>query len=244
MEEEPVATDTAREEHIANVSTNETDAEKSAAEEAIADESLENETVTEITVTEETEREETEALSDNKMRINLEKNQLTERFPLSIMESDIEIYYSDRVPQEMLDKTISLIHSTTNSKIISQIFLDTEYDPTMDTSNKAYSFPRSVMFIVKWDDDQKYPMFYRYFYHELGHLLLGEYMEDNGIESSSELPFLDEWVYLFCPDSIDEDFAKFYEYYRAWPDLLDVYVEYEGVGASVEIVKEVAAIYE
>lgn len=179
------------------------------------------------------------APSDEKMRINLEESQITERFPNCMMEGDIEIYYSDRVPQEMLDKTISLIASTTDSKVISQIFLDTEYNPELDTSNKAYSFPRNVMFIVKWDNDIKYPMFHRYFYHELGHLLLGEYMYENGIESDLELPFIDEWVYLFCPDSILEDFAKFYEYYRTWPDLLDVYVEFDGVGPSVDIMKEV-----
>ena len=183
------------------------------------------------------------APSDEKMRINLEESHIAERFPYCVMEGDIEIYYSDRVPQEMLDTTISLINSTTDSKVISQLFLDTQYDPELDTSNKAYSFLRNVMFIVNWDDDPKYSMFNRYFYHELGHLLLGEYMHKNGLDPELELPFNDEWVPYFNPVSLQEDFATFYEYYRAWPDILDIYVEYDGVGPSVDIMKEVISSF-
>ena len=188
----------------------------------------------------------TESLNvdDGKMRIDLERSNLKERFPNSTLESNIEIYYSDRVPQEMLDETILLINSTTNSKVISQIFLDTEYNPKLDPSDKAYSFERNVMYIVKWDDDPEYPMFNRYFYHELGHLLLGEYMHINGLASEDEIPLKEDWVYYFCPDSFSEDFAKMYEYYKVWPGILDTYVEFFGIGPSVAIMKELITTFE
>lgn len=180
---------------------------------------------------------------DGKIRIDLELSNITDRFPYSVLEGEIEIYYSDRVPQEMLDETISLINSTTDSKVISQIFLDTEYDPELDSSNLAYSFYRNIMYIVKWDDDPKYSMFNRYFYHELGHLLLGEYVYLNELSSEYEIPHAEDWVYFEFPDSLSEDFAKVYEYYRAWPEILDIYVDYDGIGPSVDIMKEIISSF-
>lgn len=187
------------------------------------------------------EDEETSRKSDGKWRLYKENVPYMEtRFPNSIMEGDIEIYYSDRVPEAMLDDTIRLINSTDDTKVISQIFLDTEYDPNIDSSDRAYAFDRNIMFIVDYQTDGPCSMFERYFFHELGHLLLDEYAFLNDVAVEDIFP---DWVYYFSTD-INEDFASVYEYYMVIPDVLDVYIKYDGITPSVEAMKELIASFD
>lgn len=179
--------------------------------------------------------------SDGKMRL-YEENvpYMTTRFPNFIQEGDIQIYYSNNVPKEMLEDTIRLIGSTSDTKVITQIFLDTEYDENIDSSNKAYAFDRNIMFIVDYETDGFCSMFERYFFHELGHLLLGEYCFLNNISVEELFP---NWKCYFSED-IDEDFAVTYEYYMVLSEMLDIYVKYDDIGSNIEAMEELIATFE